>query len=757
VRRLFCFDPKVALAALKVAEVFICGFCSSLQESKQRMPAVQLDYRIGQPIQPSSQRLRKSPHNSARKRLLSFLASELETDLCELFADLLARRNFNQSLFLKTLNVAAHGTGAPWATRRLAVLMLEHQVLRIPARDLEQFSFVFNQLNLKDSPAPDGHVVQSVRKEGYTSTSLPQFTEQFRRRLARLNRIHSRIKGWKTSQAAIRDFLDFSRQECRLTLARYVFKPDEVVDEILRLVLTSDGMPDLNNQQPLFVQAGVERAFERMPEFEATILKSLTESARIYWVTGETSSEINSLVEYPLTTVVLVIKLPGSDLEFEIKRAGKRPPFGLQVIHARNGYEVAPSHRLDGGNMLWLLRHEAIAAAKLGRVFELVHDRPAPLPTYVSRSSISTIPSPDGDVQTINYFTDPAVFGDLYDEMRRAMTASVASFKAEGYMTLPDLPTPLGLTAQFLSTVVPGQAILHGTSSFRVDKMAAYLSSDGAARYAALTNLPLSREQARNLADTLLEEVLGIYRPPAAYGNYRDYLATAFALPENRARANSTYKSILQQIGKMWGTLMGIKGYSKGESFVARNVGLRSVWEDGEWTVRTIFMDHDSMVIPGFQENDFWPVNALEGMILDEVYIWGRPGGIIGTVGHLRNLYRVDDELHPEARRLAEIATRDAYQETQRELLRNPKLQKLFEPVFIERLADWNRLVRSLLRAKPDTTAQWKERTRKVLAAKDYHDGEVTAYVEGMAANRSFLERQSFLFAANERERHPGR
>jgi hypothetical protein len=720
------------------------------------MPAVQLDYRPGQPPQPAK-RLPKSSHAALRKRLLRFLASEFDAEVCELFAELLSHRNFHQPLFLKSLSVAANQTGAPWATRRLAVLMLEHQILRIPSHDRAQFDFVFTCLNLKDSPAAGSQIVQSVRKEGYTTTDLPQFTEEFRRRLARLNRIHSRIKGWKTSQTAIRDFLDCSRQECRLTLARYVFTPDEVVDEILRLVLISDGMPDLNNQQPLFVQAGVERAFERMPEFEAAVLKRLTESARIYWVSAETSSEINSLVEYPLTTVVLVIKLPGSDLEFEIKRAGKRPPFGLQVIHARNGYEVAPSHRLDGGNMLWLLRHEAIAAAKLARVFELVHGQPAPLPTYVSRASISTIPSPGGDVQTINYFTDPAVFGDSYDEMRRAMNASVASFKAEGYMTLPDLPTPLGLTAQFLSTVVPGQAILHGTSSFRVDKMAVYLAGDGAARYAALANSPLSRDQARAIADTLLEEVLGVYRAPGTYENYRDYLASAFALPENRARANSTYKSILQQIGKMWGTLMGIKGYSKGESFVARNVGLRCVWEDGEWNVRTIFMDHDSMVIPGFQENDFWPVNALEGMTLDEVYIWGRPGGIIGTVGHLRNLYRIDDELHVEARRLGEIATRDAYQKTQRELLRNPTLQNLFEPVFVERLADWNRLVRSLLRAKPDTTAPWKERTRKVLATKDYHEGEVTAYVEGMAANRSFLERQSFLFAANERERRPNR
>src|SRR5439155_9480596 len=147
--------------------------------------------------------------------------------------------------------------------------------------------------------------------------------------------------------------------------------------------------------------------------------------------------------------------------------------------------------------------------------------------------------------------------------------------------------------------------------SFRVDKLAAYLSPDGAERYfARLSNSEVSRDRARAIADTLLEEVLGVYQPPVAYRNYAEYLAAAFAIPDNRVRANSVYKSLLQQMGKLWGTLLGIKGYSKGESFVARNVGLRSVWHDGQWEVRTIFMDHDSLVIPGPQEKDFCARNA---------------------------------------------------------------------------------------------------------------------------------------------------
>ena len=718
------------------------------------MPAARLGYDRRVPPR-LSRTIAKRTEVSARTRLLRFLANELgrQSEAVSLFSQFLSYPSFNISFFLDLLNVARDGRETPWPTRRLAVLMLEHQVLKIPSAQLGQFNFVLQQLGLKQSAADTADVDRSVLKEGYSTTCLQQFVDEFRARLERLNPIHSRIRGWKTSPSALADFIEVSGQECRLTLARYTFTPDEVVEEILRQVLISDGIEDLDNRQPLFVQAETERALGVLPDFEAIILRKLCASSSIFWVADQTSSAINSLVEYPLTTVVLVIKIPGSAVEFEIKRAGRRPPFSLGVVHARNGYDVAPSHRLDGGNMLWLLRHEAIAASKLGLIFREVHGEEAPVPTYVSRNAVRSVPTRNGNEQTVNYFTEPQVFGDAFDSMRAAMAASVAAFTAEGYMKLPDLPGALGLTAQFLSTVVPGQAILNGTSSFRVDKLAAYLSADGAARYARLSNSVVSSEHARLFADTLLSEVLGVYRPAFSYRNYGDYLAEAFALPQNRSRANAVYKSILQQIGKLWGTLMGVKGYSKGESFVARNVGLRSVWQEGRWQVRIIFMDHDSLVIPGYQENDFWPRNALDGMKLDETYIWGIPGGIIGAVGHLRNLYRINDEIHDDARKSAQLATTSAYQVTQRQLMRNPKLRNLFEPIFIERLPHWNRLVRSFLRTREKTIGKWQAQTRQSLHAHGYDDDEVNAYFDALKTNRTFLNRNSFLFSHTVRER----
>jgi hypothetical protein len=696
--------------------------------------------------------LGRPSNTSAQDRLLNLLIPQFDdTSLAyDLFAEFLRHNSYSKSLCLKLLAVAKQRAGTPWDIRRLAVLMLENQILKIHPDNLDEFDFLLTQLHLKKGVARNAGIVSSVLKEGYSTTSLRHFIPEFRRRLQRLDRIHSKIRGWRTSDPGLLDFIDLSRRDCKLSLARYLFTADEVVDEILGQLLISDGVKDLDTSQPLYVAAEVERAISCLPDYESSILGKLCASSRIYWVSEFTSSEINSLVEYPLTTVVLVIKPPGSNIEFEIKRAGRKGPFSLNVIHARNGYEVAPSHRLDGGNMQWLLRYEAKAAARLGLVYRLVHGGEAPIPNYVSRSTIYAIPLDGGQVQTLTYFTEPGVFGEAFGEMRQAMAATVASFKAEGYGKLPDLPGDLGLTAQFIATVSPTQAILMGTSSFRVDKLAACLSSDGPRWYfEGGLRVEYSKHDARRLADSVMEEILGVYQPPdVRYQSYKQYLAAAFAVPENRARADCVFLSLLQEIGRFWGTVLGFRGYSRGESFVARNVGLKSHWDAGQWKVKIVFMDHDALVIPGPQEREFSAHDALQGMMLDETYLWGRPGFTLGTVGHLRDIYRTSDDLNQQAQVLARIALRKAYKKTQHELSNAPKLRALFDPVFADRLLDWDPLVKSYLGIKPSTpdSSKWKDKKKEMLAAKGYEGHEIDAYMEALENNRAVLERHSFLF-----------
>jgi hypothetical protein len=679
----------------------------------------------------------------------------------DLFAEFLRHKTYDRSLCLKLLAVGRQTGGMSWEIRRLAILMLEHQVLKVDPNNLSEFDFLLRQLKLRTS-GPGELVVNSVLKEGYSTTEFRPFVSEFRRKLERLNRVHDKVRGKATSESALRYFTEVSRDDCKLSLARYLFTPEEVVDEILRRLQVTEGVRDLDPDEPRHIATEARRALKLLPDYEASILQRLSETADVYWVSKTTRAEINSLVEYPLTTVVMVIKPPGSDIEFEIKRAGRQGLNSLNVIYARNGYTVAPSHRLDGGSMQWLLRYEATNGSKLARIYRLVHETEAPMGSYISRSTISSIPVPNDEAQTLTYFTRPEVFGARFREMRVAMKESVAAFRKEGYSTLPDLPGDLGLSAQFVGTVTPGQAILCGTTSFRLDKLDSYLSPNGPERYFTRgLKVEYSTHDAKVFADAVMEEILGCYRPPKVrYRSHDQYVTAAFGVPENRVNADRIYLSLLQQIAKFWGTLLAVRGYSRGESFVARNVGLRSFWDNGQWSVRVIFMDHDALVIPNSENGGFYAHGDLRNMALDERYIWERSNPqrfAASDVGRLLRIYRVGEALDVQGQELARVALKAAYKKTQHALLTRPKLQSLFHKGVIERLLDWDTLVDGYLRVNGNKSVatRWKNKMRKMLAEKGYREDTFDVYLEAMDKNRAFLERQSSLFELKTRK--PGK
>ena len=209
--------------------------------------------------------------------------------------------------------------------------------------------------------------------------------------------------------------------------------------------------------------------------------------------------------------------------------------------------------------------------------------------------------------------------------MREAIRQSVEAFGNKQNQAPSKRGDAAGFTQEFLHFTSPGQAILSGTSSFRLDGLAAYLSSKGPEQYFKEgLGVGYTPHHARRFADDVLEEVLGVYAPPdSSCQHHEQYVEAAYAVPENRLRADHTYVSLMQQIGAFWGTLLGMRGYSWGESFVARNVALRSVWEDGQWTVKLIFMDHDNLRLMNEESKDFRPAKALRGMKYDERYILG--------------------------------------------------------------------------------------------------------------------------------------
>src|SRR5437762_3973717 len=110
-------------------------------------------------------------------------------EVYHLFDEFLQHETYDRAYALQLLDRAKQ-TDA-WHIRRLAALMLEHQLVQLPIDRSEEFALLFTRLNIKSHEANGAQVNDSVLKEGYSTTALGAFILEFRRRLERQNRILS--------------------------------------------------------------------------------------------------------------------------------------------------------------------------------------------------------------------------------------------------------------------------------------------------------------------------------------------------------------------------------------------------------------------------------------------------------------------------------------------------------------------------------------------------------------------------------------
>jgi hypothetical protein len=589
-------------------------------------------------------------------------------------------RSFSEGL----IAVAAGRRGACWECRRAAVLMLENQALRISADDERENSLLLEMIGAGAHP--------------------PAFVIALRGRLSRLARVHQGIRGHATATAALGDFLHVARHECKLTLAPYLFTAEEITARILSLVRCSEGLPYWAPRDP--------NGHSELEDNERRILAGLNLGSSVYWTGEQTPSSINALVEYPIGTVVLVIKLPGSYREFELKRGGIRGKQPVSVRHWRG------AHRLYGGSGGSSNDAEARVTLRLTELYLAVHGRNAPISSTISISCIQTVPAWQGEAQVLPYFTDESVFGEGYHDMRTAMRNAVRDL--ESVSGTLDLPGPIGLTVRFLRHMPPRQAILKNSTSFRLDLLRTYLSEEGPRTYFTEgLGLAYSFDDARRFADDLLEEVLGLYMPPGGRGPYADYVRRALAIPANRKRADSLYTAHLREAGIFWGTLIATGGFSQGESFVPRNVGLKSRWRNPEWTVDIVFMDHDILQVPGDRVRGFEPLDFVSGMQKDEGYLFGadiETGQSLGVEGCLASIYGVGEDVRQKGLAAFGAAVAEAYRKTRRMMVESPDVRGLFQDQFLERIALWESLLWSALQPQPSQAA-WKTGAEALMVA----------------------------------------
>jgi len=664
----------------------------------------------------------------------------------QLLQSVFASRGYERTTTLKLIN-AGRGRGKQqWKLRCLAALLLEHHLRLLSPRNLKEHKFLFDRLGIK-MKTPRAR--QELMKQGYSGTKLKAFVAELHNRLARIDHLYKAIASLDASADDWADFLGLIDQESRLTLARYCFTPQEVASRIRDQVEMSGGIKHVRDRHRRWFNRMGERMVKDLPALEAGIIRELVRGNRIYWVCEHTSSALHSLVEFPLTAAVLTIKPPGSDLEFEIKRAGVRGPRKLNIIATRdNGTKIPLSHQMYGGSFGWLGRREAEAAALFACIYHLVHGKRAPVCLTVGILSVRTLPVNDGEAHIIDYLTSDNVFGEGFEQMRESMRQCIDSLPPDSGVGVHKYGGSVGLTLQFLAQAGPQQALLVNTTSFRLEQLTLYLGEDGPRQYFERgLRVAYTEADARRFADEVLAETLGVYsRPATGYHDHRSYVLAA--LEANRSQADRNFMECMRQIGEFWGTLLGVRGYSDGESFVARNVGLRSVWEGGRWRIRVLFMDHDDLFVLGRKKRYFWPYRSVLGMYRDELHVMGRcleGHQVKGEVGSLREIYNVNEATTEAGLSAFQCSMKQAYEKTLIALESKSQLKDLFFPPFIACLRDWDTIVRMYLDS-PSEGEIWKPKALDYLRSKSYEPQRVRNYINSIEEHGEFLQRMAFLY-----------
>lgn len=605
-------------------------------------------------------------------------------------------------------------------------------------------------------PAPGASCRTDVLKQGYTTVEPHAFVLQLTRRLARLAPVHEPLRRADVNPAAIANFEHVASQECLLTLARSAFSPDEVISRILQHVRLAGAEIQNLDHVPHFTEQAANAA-DQLPEYEAEILVRLLGIVGSWWVGPTTASVFNALVSCPIGTLALVIRPPGSTVEFEIKRVGLRGSHPLTVVFERRGSPLPPSHRLHGGDTSAVLQWEAENSALLSRLYHAVHRQPAPIGRIVQLRSIKSVPRAEGsDAPLLAWFEDPSAFGEGFVAMRRAMAHSLAAFVEETTEIASVPRSPEARTRAFLQHMTPAQCILVGTSALRLDKARGWLRGEGIEEYFSLAHrrAPTLDESCR-FADAILREVLGTYRPPAPAASYSGYIAAAFADVENRAAADRNFRAAVASMGNLWGTLLGLRSYTEGESFVARNVGLRAIWADGAWSTQIVFMDHEATHMIAKRRHEFHPRTALPGMYKDWIHIMGSEPGRRprpGSFAVLADIYRVDAALRAEGRIAIVEEMRRAYRFTLRRMRDDPDVRAHFQDVFLDTLLAWDAAVGHYRASRVGARqrARWKGRVRRMMSAYGLAEPLIHEYRRAIRRHARLLRRCPYLFDADD-------
>ncbi len=496
-----------------------------------------------------------------------------------------------------------------------------------------------------------------------------------RSRIARNARVHAALRD--AAPEAMDDFLHLAGRDSRLMLAPWLFTPEEVAARITSRMRSSRAVIQPIVEVPDFAAEGA-RVLAELPEWERAIASMLARSPLVYWAPLE--AEDGDLVASPPGTVALTVNPPGSDLEIEIKRTGRPAPRPLTVVYERDGQRVPPSHRLDGATTWSILRFEAVAATRLSVVWRAIHGEETPICRTIAVKTAETLPDGERELPVHDYFVEEAARDPREDG---TMARAVRAFCAEEQDHAPVPAGETALASRLLLHAAPTQSVIVGTTAWRLDRVAS----------------ALARLHSVRLAAELLDEVFGVFEPPAKrVEDPAEWLDAVYARPANVDRAAALHRTAAARLGALWGTFLALGLCSFGESVVGRNVGLKGVFREGAWTAELISMDHDNLRITGTYDTNFDPDLVLGANIKDEIALFGgmyKGARVRGSLELLDDIYRANERASFFA------AARAHFQRAVAATEPGGAATGLFAPAFLDQLRRWRQAVIEFLSGSP--------------------------------------------------------
>ena len=562
----------------------------------------------------------------------------------------------------------ARCSGLPWRRRMVAAAELDRLLLASLRQEPESAAELCRQLGLLEARGGVWCPSSSARAAGYEARSWAELRAELK----------ARLTAWPSSPAVQSGPGVDLRWPSRWVVVRHVVSADDVVAEIRSRVRVSRGSPRAVREARGLADDEARQALDGLPEYERAVARGLAAASDVYWSTPSCElgapGFVDDLVERPAGTVALVVRPPGSDWELEIKRSGMAGRLGDAVKPLSFVASPVFSHRLAGGSTVPALVFEASAGACLAVAYRRVHGVEAPISRTLALRVVLTVPSHDGAAFLTDYFSQRRLFGAGYDAMRSAVDELIQRDDEAP----PE--SPFGAATAVLQRFPPGQSLLSGSSALRLDGVAARLSADAPHGFAdpAAPPAPPSLE-----LDDLLALVLDGVDTPLPQG--ADRAGVAMAGRGMRDRARSIYLRHMDRLGTLWGTVWGLGGYSHGESFVGRNLGLRRRWKGGRPRVELVFMDHDNLHMPAPDLDK--PLDTpslakmLGGSLKDELAVFGgalRGRYLEGSAELLERIYRIDPLFRDVGRARLHDACRRAYCQTRAGLFADTVLQEIF-------------------------------------------------------------------------------